>query len=1062
MSKEIVDQAAREKIKLDLQTNFLVEAGAGSGKTTSLVDRMVNLIYTGTGKMEHMVAITFTRKAADELKVRFQSVLEKTWQTEQDDVIRGRLAEALQNIERCFLGTVHSFCARLLRERPIEANLDLDFKELEESDDIQLLEEAWSIYLQELQDNQPHKLQEMEDIGISVDELFQCLRDLKEYPDVEWIVGSVSKPDVTSAFHSFMNLVKEASRAFPEKEPDKGYDTLQKAIVTAIQKERFTDLSQEKNLISILSLFDKKLKVTQNRWGSKEDAKIYEEKISATFDAVIKPLIQEWKEYCHPIINDFLHGAILQYSQLKKERSLLNFQDLLIQSSALLKTSSEVREYFQEKYRFLLVDEFQDTDPIQAEIMFYLTGENVEETVWTRCRPKAGSLFVVGDPKQAIYRFRRADIDTYNRVKELIVEHGGEILQLTMNFRTLDSITQGLNTVFHRYLPEKETVYQAAYRPLDSFHEDEGGNWTGLKQLVVPSEFTKKEEIIVEDARNIAKVIQQQMKQGVSAKDFMVLTRYNDGISTYAEEIETAGIPVSISGEVIIGETREFQELNILLKTFIDPTDQVSLAAVLRGIFFGFSDNELYQWKKENGYFSIYANIPNTLSDKVKQKFEMTMGKLQTYQNWIQQYAPTVAIEKVMEDIGFYPLLLKNNRGKRTYKSLLQIISALREQESKGNSTFKQIFERLTELVYEKTVVLNIEEDADAVRIMNVHKAKGLEAPIVFLAHPNKLVKPEAFVNKHIKREDHFSQGYYTFSIRNGFQEKELGIPKDWATVKEEELRYLTEEELRIIYVAATRAEKTLILSSSAKNNNKNPWNLLFEIENIESIEPAVEEANQAQTPIMITLNDFKEKTGDRLSWIEESKVKSYEHWSPTKDKDYSSVVTIEREEGGGMIWGTVVHEVLEKVVKGQNVSHYISASLEKNDIAPEKEEEVIDILRKFQQTDIWDGVTKAEAVLTEVPFTKKIVKGEPLSKWLEDMESNTVLVKGVIDLIFKTKDGWVLVDYKTDRPTNNEDFERLAHFYSSQIQFYKEIWETLTGEKVVDEKLYFVYRENK
>lgn len=1062
MSKQIVDQTAREKIKLDLQTNFLVEAGAGSGKTTSLVDRMVNLIYTGTSKIEHMVAITFTRKAADELKVRFQSVLEKTWKIETDEVIRGRLSVALQNIEHCFLGTVHSFCARLLRERPIEANLDLDFKELEESDDIQLLEEAWSSYLQELQENQPHKLQEMDDIGISVDELFQCLRDLKEYPDVEWIVGSVSKPDVTSAFQSFMNLVKEARRAFPEKEPDKGYDTLQKAIVTAIQKERFTDFSQAKNLISILSLFDKKLKITQNRWESKEDAKFYEEKISAAFDAVIKPLIQEWKEYCHPIINNFLHGAVLQYSQLKKERSLLNFQDLLIQSSSLLKTNSEVREYFQEKYRFLLVDEFQDTDPIQAEIMFFLTGENIEETVWTKCRPKAGSLFVVGDPKQAIYRFRRADIDTYNRVKELITEHGGEVLQLTMNFRTLDSITQGLNTVFHRYLPEKETVYQAAYRPLDSFHEDEGGNWTGIKQLVVPSEFTKKEEIILEDARNIAKVIQQQMKQGASAKDFMVLTRYNDGISTYAEEIETAGIPVSISGEVIIGETREFQEMNILLKTFTDPTDQVSLVAVLRGIFFGFSDNELYQWKKENGYFSIYANIPDTLSDKVKQKFEMAIGKLQTYQNWIQQYAPTVAIEKIMEDIGFYPLLLKNNRGKRTYKSLLQIISALREQESNGNSTFRQIFERLTELVNEKTVVLNIEEDADAVRIMNVHKAKGLEAPIVFLAHPNKLVKPESFVNKHIKREDHFSKGYYTFSVRNGFQDKDLGIPKDWETVKEEELRYLTEEELRIIYVAATRAEKTLILSSSAKNNNKNPWNILFEIKNIVAIEPTVDEDNQAQSPITITLNDFKEKTRDRLSWIEESKVKSYEHWSPTKDKDYSSVVTIEREEGGGMDWGTVVHEVLEKVVKGQDVSHYISASLKKNDIAPEKQEEVIDILRKFQQTDIWDGVTKAEVVLTEVPFTKKIVKGEPLSKWLEELESDNVLVKGVIDLIFKTKDGWVLVDYKTDRPTSNEDFEKLAQFYSSQIQFYKEIWETLTGEKVVDEKLYFVYRENK
>src|SRR3954464_582986 len=131
MTKEILDQAARDKIKSQLKTNFLVEAGAGSGKTTSLVDRMVNLIHTGTAKIHEIVAITFTRKAADELKVRFQAKLEEAWKNEQDHDIEIRLGEALQNIERCFLGTVHAFCAKLLRERPIEANLDLTFKELE-------------------------------------------------------------------------------------------------------------------------------------------------------------------------------------------------------------------------------------------------------------------------------------------------------------------------------------------------------------------------------------------------------------------------------------------------------------------------------------------------------------------------------------------------------------------------------------------------------------------------------------------------------------------------------------------------------------------------------------------------------------------------------------------------------------------------------------------------------------------------------------------------------------------------------------------------------------------
>lgn len=1057
MSKIIVDQSARDKIKYDLQTNFLVEAGAGSGKTTSLVDRMVQLINTGTSRMEHIVAITFTRKAADELKVRFQSALEKTWKNETDETKKFHLAEALQNIERCYIGTVHSFCARLLRERPIEAKLDLTFKELEESDDIEILKEAWEVYLQSLQEHEPTVLEEMERLGISVDELFTCLKDMKEYPDVEWVTEIIKKPDVEATYHHFMTIVREAKVAIPETEPDRGYDSLQKAILTAVQKSRFIDSAKEKDILNVFSLFDKKLKATLNRWESKEDARFYEEKISTSFETIVKPLIQAWKEYCHPLITRFLQRAIEQYITIKKQRSLLNFQDLLIGASSLLRNNSEVREYFQEKYRFLLVDEFQDTDPIQAEIMFYLTGENINERIWTKCHPRAGSLFVVGDPKQAIYRFRRADMDTYNRVKELIEVHGGKVLQLTMNFRTLDTITNQLNHVFSQYLPDSETVYQAAYRPLNSFHEDNGVDWTGMKKLIVPADLSKKEEVIQADAINIANCIRMQMDEGRQARDFMVLTRYNDGIAVYAKAIEALGISVSISGEVIIGETREFQELIILLQTFNDPTDMVSFVAVLRGIFFGISDNDLYQWRKENGNFSLFAEVPDTLPLEIKEKFELALEKLRTYHKWIRDLTPTVAIEKIMEDIGFYPLLIKNHRGKRTYKSLLQIISGLRNHESKGNGTYKQVFELFTELINEKTVVLNIEEDDDAVRIMNVHKAKGLEAPIVFLAHPAKLVKPEAFLNKHIKREDSYSRGYFAFSVRNGFQDKEIALPPVWEDVKTEELQYLQEEETRIIYVAATRAEKTLIISSSGKYS-KNPWTILFENDIIEEIELVESEDPSPLSPVTIDLTDYLGKTGNKLAWLEDRREKTYDTWSPTKDKDYSAVVQIERDEGGGMNWGTVVHEVFEKVVKGKDVSHFVRSSLEKHGIPMEKEEEIYHLIRKFQQSHLWKSVAKSEQVLTEVPFTKMVTKKDSLYRRIENAETETIFVKGIIDLAYKTKEGWVIIDYKTDRPTNKVDFSQLENFYQSQIQFYKEVWENLTSEKVIDNKLYFIY----
>ena len=1059
MTKEVLDQAARDKIKFELGTNFLVEAGAGSGKTTSLVDRMVHLIYTGTAEIREIVAITFTRKAADELKVRFQAKLEQAWKTEADLDVKFRLGEALQNIEQSFLGTVHSFCAKLLRERPIEANLDLAFAELEKNDDFDLLEEAWQQYLQGVLLEDPEKFEVLNELGITVENLFDWLKDLREYPDVEWVADTVAKPDLAACYDSFIDLLKEAKRCFPE-EHEKGPDKLQEPIERALRQYHFNPQPQDKVRMETFQLFNKKdLKPTQYKWSSKEDAKYYHEKITSFYEGSIKPIVQAWKEYCHPIIISFLKGAVSAYEQIKKERSLLNFQDLMMHTAALLKDNQEVRRYFQDKYRFLLVDEFQDTDPLQAEIMFYLTGEDHNERVWTSCRPKAGSLFVVGDPKQAIYRFRRADIDTYNRVKDLIKEHGGEVLQLTTNFRTVDSVTTKLNAVFEEHLPEVESDYQAAYRPLMAYHEDEGIGFSGVKRLSVPADVSKKDEVIQKDAENIALTVQNLMKQGHQATDFMVLTRYNDGVALYAKNLEDMGIPVSISGEVILGETREFQDLWILLKSFLDPTDEVSFVAVLRGIFFGISDQELYEWKLTGGRFTMYSDIPADLSRETATKFEFALEKLQKGQRYIRNLAPTAAIEKILEEVGFYPLLLKNDRNKRTYKSLLQIIEVLRKQEASGHTTYKLVLEALTKMIFEKTVVANMEEEADAVRVMNIHKAKGLEAPIVFLAHPAKLVNPETFLSKHIKRGDQTSKGYFSFTVKNGFSTKEAAIPLEWEPYKEEELRYLLEEELRIIYVAATRAEKALIISSEG-GNKKNPWNILFEIEDIEEMEiPEIDWHSFHSEPREITLAEYQVKIVNKTAWLEKSRMKTFDHWTPTKDKDFFEVIGIGRESGGGKDWGTLIHDVFEKTVQGHNLSHYIRIALGKYRLSEDREKEVKEYVSHFQQSQLWEDLITADEVLTEVPFTLQVEKGQYLYSLITKNpdDNHPFVVKGMIDLIYKKDGEWIIVDYKTDRAKVIEDYEKLREFYHSQLAFYKHAWEEITKEKVTNEFLYFL-----
>ncbi|WP_077617427.1 UvrD-helicase domain-containing protein [Bacillus sinesaloumensis] len=1061
MTKVVIDQEARDKIGNVLNQNFLVEAGAGSGKTTSLVNRMVNLIYTGTAKVDEMVAITFTKKAADELKTRFLTMLEKKAKEETNLDVKFLLEEALQHIDQSFIGTVHSFCARILRERPVEAGLDVSFSELDDQEDDEVAKAAWLVYMHKLETDNPQKARMIKDLGFDDKDLSERFSTMKNYPDIEWASAYVEKPNLEVVYERFIALLKEASRCIPKDIP-KGPDKLQEAIQEVLRQTRYQDKA-DSLMVNVFKSFDKKLKATQYKWTTKEDAKEYEIRISDFFEDYIKPLLVRWSEYCHPFVIDLFKGAFLEYEKIKQERSLMNFQDLLMKTAALLKNNAEVRTYFHQKYKRVLVDEFQDTDPIQAEIMFYLTGEDVTEENWTRCKPRPGSLFVVGDPKQAIYRFRRADIDIYNLVKDLIESHGGEVLQLIMNFRTVDTITNQLNKVFQEHLPEKESVHQAAYRPLYSFKEGDNSDLIGIKRLVLADDYAKNKTITLEkDAENITMIIRKLLDDGHEPKEFMILTRQKEGIDVYSHVLEGAGIPVSVGGEMEISMIPEFQDLIRLLDALVDTTDQIAFTASLRSVWFGISDEELFQWAQAGGRFSLYANMPVTLSRETELRFQDALSKLQQYVKWKNIFSPAVAIGKIVDDIGLYPLFVTKGYGKREATNLLQIIEALREKEEKDATTFREAVDFIRMKIEKKTDVINLEDDENAVRIMNVHKAKGLEASIVFLAHPGKKPEIRTKISSHIKRENRSATGYFMFGKKQGQTTKPLAQPLNWEDFLDAEEAYLVAEEIRILYVAATRAEKAMIISTFESKNTKNPWSLLVdglpELEDIEVPEKMADEAKA--TGIPITKNEYNKETTGLLDWLEERKHPSFSTYSPTEDKQDIFTLEIEREEGGGQTWGTVIHEVFEKLVKEEEgvLEELVSSTTKRHDISLSRMAEIVDVVERFQQSMIWAELQIAEEVLTEVPFTIKIDSGDPLYELVgSEGKSEMVFVSGIIDLVYKINGEWKLVDYKTDRPKDISKLPELTNYYRKQIKFYQQIWERITGEKVVDKQLYFV-----
>ena len=478
----LIDQSARDAITELLDKTMMVEAGAGSGKTTYLVRRMTALIAEGKAEIGSIAAVTFTRKAAAELKQKFQLALEKSFKT-SDSYKKERIGLALQDLEQGFIGTIHSFCAQLLRERPVEAGIDPAFIEMDETGDGLNSNAAWEVYLSKLLFEDEKVLSRLYDMDVTLEELKEAYHMLVLYPEVSVETEDCTPPDTKRAKTEVSNFIAYAEPMLPDSVPEKGCDPVQDQVITLSRMMKSLDPNEMRDFFRIISPLEGDKKAILNRWPSKEAAREVESILSDLRTSIVLPMLTSWRRYRHSHLMEIIRPAAELCKQRRTEASMLNFQDLLQLASLLLRDNPEVRKYFKKRFTHLLVDEFQDTDPIQAEVMFYLTGTDTTEKNWQKLKPENGSLFIVGDPKQSIYRFRRADIDTYNLVKTLIQQSGGELVELKSNFRSLRSIGDWLNPIFEERFPKEGTKYQAKFGRLETIRIDNASCMSGLRKI---------------------------------------------------------------------------------------------------------------------------------------------------------------------------------------------------------------------------------------------------------------------------------------------------------------------------------------------------------------------------------------------------------------------------------------------------------------------------------------------------------------------------------------------------------------------------------------------------
>lgn len=1074
------------------ETNFVVRAAAGSGKTTALVARIVALVRRGV-PIDECTAITFTRKASSEMKARLYRELRTVDRRLREAPgtapnERRRIQRALRSLPHCFIGTIHAFCARLLRERPLAAGLSPDFTAgIDERDREDLRAQTWQSYLSDRWRSDPDRVKRIASLGIEPAELVSFFGELCRYPDLEpYVDGPDTPPDLDSPTRELQDFVKTWIDALPQDpaDGDATPGTAAEAFRTAQRFLTFRTLDDPATKAEFISLFegittddnrkstDTNVRgdITKGHWLDSHAAeRLDNELLPALARETVEPALRQWKAYVHRELVEFTRPAVERYAERRRETGQLTFQDLLVRARTLLRDDPAARRALQAEYPRLLVDEFQDTDPIQAELLFFLASRDPTEREWRECTPRDGSLFIVGDDKQSIYRFRRADLDVYRTVREAIDRApNGDDVTLESNFRSVPSLLDWCNATFDSLFGNVEPPYQAPYVAFDAARPEES-HGPAVRQLTVPyvNGASSTRDIAGRNAEQIADYIADVCTNETALLhdetgtplvpgtpgDFMILTRNTTRLDLFAEALADRGLPYTLSGGGDLNTSTELWALLTLLTCVERPQDSVARIAYLRGPIVGLSDDELYRYSEAGGAFDGSFDLPTTVADELgadlTSRLNTAFRHLRTSHKWLHTLRPAAAIERIVDRLGLMARARRDEGlGSLHAGRLLRVLTEVQRLDAEGH-TWTAIREELQQVLDGDREIdgMTLETGStEAIRLLNVHKAKGLEAPVVFLADPYGRSHPKP-PDEHVRRNEGevvlpvYEEHRYHRTLRYA--------PERWATEFEDtEARYQQAEEHRLLYVAATRAESMLVVSryrSDRWTEEKGYWAPLYpHLEDCPELECPPESPKDEPPPgdaePFALDGDEIERRRARVAHS------SYQTRSVTDESGSApSPVT----GGYGTDFGEAIHELFAYAVRHRATltpptlsDDLIAAALAEHD---EESRLVLarDMTRDFLTGPVWAALTSAETVHVEYP-----VGGVD-----EQSQDGPEVVSGKIDLLYRTEAGWHLIDYKTDRVP--DDPSTLIDAYCLQLETYAELWEAATGEEIAETGLW-------
>ena len=1103
----------QSKAVYTIDRNISVSAGAGSGKTRVLVERFVHILHDSAMHPERepvnaadIMAITFTKKAAAEMKERIREAIGIKLNGKYDE--NGVLVQApdtdnkkfwkqqLESLERAQINTMHSFCGRVLRENPVEAGVDPSFITLEDFDNDDFVTNGIKSFLRmQLKNGDADTAFLVDSYGMS--SLESQLKYV--YPR---IVGYDFHKDTVPVYEARIDelqnncaLLKNTLLEFVEgkdgyfKKKSKVYDKIVALeanlphIFEIIDNAEFVDGGYGSFVKGISSKNITEYTSKIKELAAKIDTALLNKK------ALDEGYVSAWDKVLQSMV-DFLE-------QEKLKQDMLNFDDLENMAIRLLKNNKQVCQKYMRKFKHIMVDEFQDTNDKQRQLVYLLCGGDADVL-------NGRKLFIVGDPKQSIYRFRNADVSVFLRVIRDIAATNARLLpynpeldndinvgnlEMGINYRSSDKVLEACNAAFRQLLGEKQEVGKNSvyFESLDFGNEAKTS--AVVPQLLVRSlSAAEKPQRRYLEAREMAAKILQLHQDGVKYGDMAVLVRVTTYNKYIVEAFMEKGIPYQIIDAKGFYDQQEILDLLNLLNVLQNKHNNIQLAGVLRSPYFGLDDNIITRLFVEGEAECLWDNLQSAAVEAGGEQGEALRRAaevLASLRNTASFNSLSVLWEQLWQRLHLDVVLSRQLHGANRLANVRKLEEMSQEYSLKHGGTlgdWLQYIQRKRDMDSDdRSVNIPLE---DAVQIMTIHKSKGLEFNTVFVPFLDRKSQPKSAgikylpskADKSVKRSDGLLENGLGIKIPVAGELKATGVYNE---LSETDSKLEQEELLRLLYVVMTRAEERLYLVSAeeAKKLEKNtlyqkyerqelvPKSWLEQLlsifgDNKEDAAVKVVELEEQQADGNAVLDEAQlvvdDKLAEAIAPLVDVKSSGRRHFTASNLQEY---LHCPRSYYYEQVLGLPMEEK-EDVGYGQNLPANITGLIVHT--ALEKYTDDADAAFNGAVNEHAPGQNAAKAKemfysYIKSDLYKELAASRERERELEFAlyEDNGLVLYGVIDSLGRNADGsWSIVDYKTGRAPE-PGVVPLGYIY--QLAIYKRAAEKLFGYKVTECGLHYL-----